>query len=182
MTEFSTMQDVQQFALARRACSEARKWLATQADPATAWETCERPDWMLWLAARRGVDRKTMVRIACACARTSLRFVPDGETRPLKAIEAAEAWCNDRATVQKVRSADAYAAAAARAVGAAVAAVADAAAYAAAAAAYAADAAADAAYAADAANAAAYAAAAWSKAHLEMCVLVRALIPCPSEP
>ena len=114
MTEFSTMQDVQQFALARRACSEARKWLATQADPATAWETCERPDWMLWLAARRGVDRKTMVRIACACARTSLRFVPDGETRPLKAIEAAEAWCNDRATVQKVRSAaaaDAYAAA-----------------------------------------------------------------------
>ena len=141
MTEFSTMQDVQQFALARRACSEARKWLATQADPATAWETCERPDWMLWLAARRGVDRKTMVRIACACARTSLRFVPDGETRPLKAIEAAEAWCNDRATVQKVRSADAYAAAAARAVGAAVAA----------------DAAADAAdaYAADAAYAAA---------------------------
>ena len=36
--------------------------------------------------------------------------------------------------------------------------------------------------AADAAYAATADAAARSKAHLEMCVLVRALIPCPSEP
>ena len=111
--------------------------------------------------------------------RSVLPYVPVGEDRPRLAIELAEAWCNGRATIVEVRTA-AYAAYAAYAAADAADADADAA--------YAAYAAADAAYAANAAaNAAAdtaYAAAdaAWSKAHLEMCVLVRALIPCPSEP
>ena len=163
---FSTIEDVKAFAHAKSACPEAMRWLATQIDPATAWETCKRPDWMIWLAARRGVDRKTIVRVACACARTSLRFVPEGEDRPRLAIETAERWCDDRATIEEVRAAAyaaAYAAAAAYADDAEAAdadaayaaayAAADAAAYAAADAADAADAA-YAAYAADAADAA----------------------------
>ena len=175
---FSTIEDVKAFAHAKSACPEAMRWLATQIDPATAWETCKRPDWMIWLAARRGVDRKTIVRVACACARTSLRFVPEGEDRPRLAIETAERWCDDRATIEEVRAA-AYAAAYAAA---AAYADADDAAYAAAyaaAAAYADDADADD---ADAAYAAAYAAAdaaayadadARRQANIQMCQIVR---------
>ena len=196
------------------ACPEAREWAAGYSTLAEAWTACERADWLLWYAGRHDdVDRRLLVRAACACARTALPHVPPGEDRPRLAIELAEAWCNGRATIVEVHTAAAYAAAyaayadadAAYAANAAAYAAYAAAAYAANAAAYAAYAAADAAYAADAANAAAYAAAAyaayaadasyaaaayaayasyaaWSKAHLKMCVLVRALIPCPSEP
>ena len=177
------------------ACTEAREWATGYSTLAEAWTACERADWLLWYAGRHGdVDRRLLVRAACACARTVLPYVPVGEDRPRLAIEMAERWCDGLATLQEVSAAAADAA--------------DAAAYAAA---DAADAAADAAYAADAADAAADAAAAEaadadaayaaaadaadadaayaaadadarSKAHLEMCVLVRALIPCPSEP
>ena len=122
------------------ACTEAREWAEPYATLAEAWVACERADWLLWYAGKRGVDRKILVRAACACARTVLPYVPVGEDRPHRAIEMAERWCNGRATIVEVRAA---------------------------------------------ANAAAYAAAdadARSKAHLEMCVLVRALISCPSEP
>ena len=136
------------------ACPEAREWAEPYATLAEAWVACERADWLLWYAGKRGVDRKILVRAACACARTVLPYVPVGEDRPHRAIEMAERWCDGLATLQEVGAA-AYAAYAA----------ADAAAYAAYAAAYSAN---------------AYAAR--SKAHLEMCVLVRALIPCPSEP
>ena len=52
----------------------------------------DRADWLLWLLGHTGTPHKEMVRIACLCARRALRHVPDGETRPLQAIEAAEAW------------------------------------------------------------------------------------------
>ena len=143
--ETTDMQSLLAFARDRGACAEARDWLATQTDPRTAWETCERPDWMIWYARRRNVERKVLVRIACDCARTALRFVPEGEDRPRLAIEAAERWTLGEATIDEVRAAAAAAAAVAYA--------ADAAADAAAAAAYAA------AYAAIAAAAAAAAAA-----------------------
>ena len=188
------IEQVQAFAKTKGACQEAREWLKSQTDPRIAWEACDRPDWMIWYAARRGVDRKVLVRIACDCARTSLRFVPDGEKRPRLAIEAAERWIVGEATIDDVRSAAAsaaayaadaadaadaaaYAAYAAAAAYAAYAAYA-AAAYAAAADAYAAYAAAAAAYAAYAADAAAAAAddAARHRANVQMCVIVRKYI------
>ena len=77
------------------ACIEAIEWVATQKSLAIAWKNCERGDWMLWLLAVKGKTNKTHRRIvtaACQCARLALRFVPANEVRPLKAIEAAEAW------------------------------------------------------------------------------------------
>ena len=130
------------------------EWLKDR-DLERMWEECERGDWLIWFAATVGIDRKVIVRTACACAREALRFVPDGEIRPKTAIETAERWCKGEATISQVRNASSAAAAA------------DAAAYAAACdAAYAADAAdADAAFAAYAAAAyAAYAAAAYADA------------------
>ena len=134
------------------ACTEAREWAAGYSTLAEAWTACDRADWLLWYAGRHDdVDRRLLVRAACACARTALPHVPPGEDRPRLAIELAEAWCNGRATIVEVRTA-AYAAYAAYAAADAADADADAA--------YAAYAAADA---ADAANAA-YAAAAYADA------------------
>ena len=158
--------DVIEFARSKAACGEALAWLKTQDDPKHAWQTCERPDWMIWLAGRRNIDRKVLVKIACDCARTALRFVPEGEDRPRLAIETTERWIVGEATIEEVRSARNAAA------DAAYAAYAYAAAYAAADAAYAADAA-DAAYAADAAAYAADAADARKEANIKMCSIVR---------
>ena len=30
-------------------CAEAAEWLETQPDIATAWDCCQRGDWMMWL-------------------------------------------------------------------------------------------------------------------------------------
>jgi hypothetical protein len=125
---------------------------------------------MLWFAAKNA-DRKIVILAACACARTALKYVPEGEARPRIAIETAEAWARGEATLGQV-SAAAHAAHAAYAAYAA-----DAAAYAAAYAAYAADAAAYAAYAADAAAYAAYAADAAHAALKGMADIVRKIIP-----
>ena len=140
-------------------CLEAMEWLGDR-DAETAWRECERADWMLWAVAKVGVDRKIVVTAACACARTALRFVPDGEHRPLSTIETTEAWVRGNTTTEDVRAA---AGAAAYAAAGAAGAAADAAAYAAGAA----DAAAD---------AAAYAVARTSSLR-EMADIVRKTIP-----
>jgi hypothetical protein len=68
---------------------------------------------MLRKAGEIGVPRKLLVAAACECARLALKFVPEGEERPRKAIEVAEAWCRGEATPEQVKeaaSASAYAA------------------------------------------------------------------------
>ena len=78
--------------------SSAREWLE-------AWEVCDDARWMLHAAASVAVDRRLVVLAACACARTSLRHVPEGEARPLRAIETAEAWARGEATAGQARAA-----------------------------------------------------------------------------
>ena len=168
-----------------RACQEAREW-AGERTPQQAWDECERADWLLWWSAKAGADRKEVVLAACACASTALKYVKEGELRPLKAIETAEAWVRGEATLEEVRAssyaADAasYAAAsssyASYAADAAAAAADAASSYAAASSSYAAAAAADAA-------ASSYAASSYAAArrasHVEMCKIVRGMLRCP---
>jgi len=139
-----------------KACHEAVEWVGTRNEkyPSRLWADCPRGDWLLWIAAHIGVDRKRVVRAACDCARLSLKYVPKGEKRPLRCIQVTEQWCQGKAPIESVIEARraAYAAYAY----AAAADAADAAAYADASAASAASAAAAA---ADAAYAAAYSAA-----------------------
>jgi len=152
------------------ACPEAVKWAGRKTHK-KAWETCKRGEWLLWIAGKVDIDRKLLVLAACACARTALKYVPDGEDRPRIAIETAEAWVRGEATIDQVRSASyaaAYAACAANAANAAHAANAANAAYAANAASYAASLAAYAANAAHAADAA---------ARKDMAAIVRKIIP-----
>ena len=91
------------------ACGEAVAWASQVSSSGAAWDSCERADWLLWLAARTS-RRELVVAAACACARTVLHLVPEGEERPRLAIETAEAWTRGEATIDEVRKAtdDAY--------------------------------------------------------------------------
>lgn len=96
-------------------CTEAAEWMKTQPSKAAAWRNCKRGDWLLWYAGKlckTVSQRKRLVLAACACARLSLQYVPKGESRPLHAIQTAEAWTKGEATLDEVRAAYAAAAAA----------------------------------------------------------------------
>ena len=100
------------------ACDAARTW-AGGLTSKEVWEKCERADWLLWWAARTDVNSlRQIVLAACACARRALRYIPEGENRPLLAIEAAECWAenpsakNHDAARAAARAADAAATAA----------------------------------------------------------------------
>ena len=124
------------------ACEEAVTW-TNGMDLKTAWNKCERADWMLWyiFMAKIGTERDR-IHIICDCAATALKYVPKGEDRPRLAIEAARNYA-DNPTEENKAAANA--------------------------AAYAANATA---YAANAANAAVYAAAD-AAAHKKMCNMIR---------
>ena len=81
------------------ACSDAIKAHGNQTLQ-EALDTCERADWMFWIINKMEgqpgfPDKMALVKMACRFARLAIRFVPKGELRPLKAIEAAEAWVTD---------------------------------------------------------------------------------------
>lgn len=156
------------------ACFDAREWVRSSRVRSleSAWLKCERGDWLLWYAAKRGVDRRTAVLAACACARLALPHAKSDLARIC--IETAEAWARGEATIEQVREARKRAAACASVYAAADAAAACAAVYAAVYAAAAAvyDAYAAAVYADDAAAAAVYA------ADADVCAVVYAADVC----
>ena len=56
------------------ACYEAKEWAKAQdCNLYNAWRKCPRGDWLLWMAAELGIERKLIVAAACDCAETSLR-------------------------------------------------------------------------------------------------------------
>jgi hypothetical protein len=61
------------------------------------------------LVERGALDRRLLVRAACAAARCALPYVPDSEHRPLAAIETAERWTRGDATIEEVYTASANA-------------------------------------------------------------------------
>ena len=126
------------------ACGKAVEFCRGHRSLQSAWDACERGDWMLWLLGKlsgpsESASRRKLVLAACQCARLSLRHVPKGEMRPLTAVRTAERWARreEGVTLEMVRDAAdaadaaAYAAAdaadAADAAGAAAIAAADAA-------------------------------------------------------
>ena len=136
------------------ACSEAVDWVDGHGLK-KAYDTCERADWMLWLAGRMAdrpgwPTKQEVVLAACDCAELALRHVPKGEDRPRRAIETARAWARGKASLDDVRAARAAAEAARAAAWAA----------------------------AEAAEAAAEAAGAAE--HKKMCALIRKRLKCPT--
>lgn len=93
--------------LRHEACGPSLTWLAGR-DLATAWAECGRGDWMLWLAARAGVDRRMVVAACCACVRPLLLpRIPafSGQQLARYATETVERWCRGEASIDEVRAA-----------------------------------------------------------------------------
>ena len=104
------------------ACLEAVNWTGSQIDDASAWNACERGDWMLWLLGKLsgpawGERRKLLVLAACECARLALPYTHGKQIETY--IETVEAWTRGEVTQTQVRNA--YDAAAAAATNAAAA-------------------------------------------------------------
>lgn len=75
---------------------EIRTWARAQPTAEAAWASCERGDWLLWVAYRINLNRKLVTLATCACVRLALPHVRQGDMRPLHAIETAEAWARGR--------------------------------------------------------------------------------------
>lgn len=97
------------------ACSEAVEWCGDRTLE-RAWNECERADWLMWLASKH-LPRSTVMLAACDCAETALRYVPEGEDRPRRAIEVARRYHRGEATGDELEAARAEARAAAREAG-----------------------------------------------------------------
>ena len=92
-----------------RACSDAIEW-AEGKDLKTAWDTCERGDWLLWLAGRMAdkpgwATHKAIVSVACDCAELALPYAAPGEMRPAECIRVVRTWVKGEATIEQVRTA-----------------------------------------------------------------------------
>src|SRR5215471_15219999 len=114
------------------ACSEALSWSKGKSLK-IVWETCERGDWMLWLAgkmidAEGWPSRQDVVLAACDCVEPALKYVAKDEDRPRKCTDVARRWAEGKASIEELRTARRDADAAASAAYAAAAAYASAAA------------------------------------------------------
>ncbi len=74
---------------------------------AEVYEQLHRADWWLWVAIAAGVDRRRVALAACACARTALRYMPEGEPNSHRVIELTERWARGEpeVTLEHVESA-----------------------------------------------------------------------------
>jgi len=101
--------------LPHSACTPARDWVeSAKGTPAQLWRRCPRGDWLLWLAAEVGVDRKLVVMAACDCAEaTAARRRPSTSTErwwqgvdaTAECLRVVRAWCARRATRDTVSAA-----------------------------------------------------------------------------
>lgn len=66
-------------------CRDARDYVATFPTVREAWDACERPDWLLWLAGRLPDTRNAIVQFARECAERA-------KNSEAGAARAAAAW------------------------------------------------------------------------------------------
>ena len=97
-------------------CQEAVDWVGDK--PLNeCWQTCDMPDWMLWLYGRNNPDKTTCVKIAVFAARLVLPIwqekYPDDKCTQ-QAIEAAEKWTENPSEENRQAWAAAWGAEAAR--------------------------------------------------------------------
>ncbi len=67
--------------------SRNRPWLG-------AWEACPRPDWMVFEAAKAGVDPRRIVGAACRCVKESTRHLEPVDPAIERCVDLAESWAD----------------------------------------------------------------------------------------
>jgi len=87
-------------------CQDAIDWVEDRTIQ-QAWNDCRRGNWMLWLLEEMKeeegwLDEKEIMLLGCWCSRRALKYMPEGETRSLKAIEAKEAWARGEITREEM--------------------------------------------------------------------------------
>lgn len=80
---------------------EARRFAESHDANIERWrKRCPSGAWLLWAAGTCGVPSMDVVAGACKCARQALKYLPADELRPQAAIEVAERWVGQRATME----------------------------------------------------------------------------------
>src|SRR5689334_15872286 len=82
----------------------APEWAASAGEVRTAWGACRRPDMLAAIAARAGVDRRTVVRAAAGVIELGLPVVLR-EPVAARALDFAVRWTHGTASREEVRAA-----------------------------------------------------------------------------
>ena len=78
------------------ACKEAIEWVADQKNYKEAWRSCERGDWMLWLAFKLNIDDKKLTMAKVMCAKQVEHLMRDQRSRD--ALQACIDYANGKIT------------------------------------------------------------------------------------
>lgn len=73
-----------------------KAWADAQPSYREAWQTCERGDWMMWIAAKQRAGKKKIILSGIEIARTVQHLMAD--PRLLKALDVAERYSRGDAT------------------------------------------------------------------------------------
>jgi len=97
-------QQLQDKLIQLKACEPAIEW-ANGKDLETAWNTCERGDWMIWLLteSQNEVTDKQLRLIAVECCRSIQHLMKD--QRSINAVDVAERYANGEATDEELKEA-----------------------------------------------------------------------------
>jgi len=95
---------------ALRACSSAVEWAQTQKTRQSAWDNCDRADWMLWLLERSceygSKQHRKLILVACRIAASAQRYVTQPQRAiTLRAIRLARRWTRGLASIKEVQAA-----------------------------------------------------------------------------
>lgn len=90
---------------ANEACAESIGWIKQNNVQSLeeAWTSCERGDWLLWMAEHLGVDRRKLAICAALSAHTIVQYVQDQRNRD--AIRVAFLWGRGKATDEQLEAA-----------------------------------------------------------------------------
>jgi hypothetical protein len=102
----NTKFDISQFS----PCSEGKGYYDSKATAEDAWRDCERGEWMLWIAHKLDIDRRTLTRAKALCANTVRHLM---NKRSTDAIDAALQYADGKITEKELDDAASRASAAA---------------------------------------------------------------------
>ena len=83
---------------ANEACKESIKWIKQNNIQSleNAWYTCERGNWLLWMAEKLKVDKRKLVLCAALYAHTVMQYMEDARSRD--AVRIAFLWGRRKTT------------------------------------------------------------------------------------
>lgn len=85
------------------ACGEGAEYVESCDSYKQAWDSCKRGDWMLWVAEKRLVDFRTLLRTRAKCAKLAEHLTTD--ERVANALRVAECFANGEAVLDAFRAA-----------------------------------------------------------------------------